>query len=253
MQRLWCLVRLAGLLAVMLGAAAPALADGGATIATAPVVPPGQQQFGNTLSGGAPAPGTHCNDNETQWWKLNLTAGDRVIVDWAVQQGTVSYLFVYPAATTDFNINSVNAVTSQSPGSNNDNEEIFTADRTGVWPIAFCGALFHDGGPYNFTTKITHAIVLEATARDEGRHVRITVAAHTPDGTALAKGVAVSAFLSIAGHWRRVARASLRGTTVRLGFVPPASLRGKTVRLEVAVAGPSYQATLKRISLRIGR
>jgi hypothetical protein len=63
-----------------------ALADGGKTIAGATPATFGQQEFGNTATGGQ-SPG-QCSSNAMHyrsWWNVGVSAGDLVTIDWGTQ------------------------------------------------------------------------------------------------------------------------------------------------------------------------
>ena len=61
-----------------------AMAEGGTSIATAPVVTWGEQEFGNT------AQGTHLfvPHGFDQFWGLNVVAGDKLTIDWEGAAGS---------------------------------------------------------------------------------------------------------------------------------------------------------------------
>jgi hypothetical protein len=59
----------------------PAFAAGGATIASAPTVAYGQQEFGNTATDSTVAQDLCHGSDQTSWWLASVTAGDRLTID----------------------------------------------------------------------------------------------------------------------------------------------------------------------------
>src|SRR5205823_2290095 len=143
------LAAVVGVGVVTLVGAAGAFAGGGANLASAPTISPGQQQFGNTTDG--------CEGNceGADFWKLSLIAADRVTVDWESSAGnygcgTEAYaakLEVWPVGTTDFSINNLQPSQTFYIGDNDKAESTFTANGTGVFPLVFKAQCFNEGPP----------------------------------------------------------------------------------------------------------
>src|SRR4051794_28149051 len=84
--------------AAALPAAPAASADGGRTIAAAPLATYGARHPGTTVDAGAACPGRL--GDYFSYWRLAVTRGDVLTIDWGAQQkGTV--LSLSPAGTTD--------------------------------------------------------------------------------------------------------------------------------------------------------
>ncbi len=135
----------------------PAVAAGGANIASAPIIPFGQQVFGTTVTGEY-----DCGPGE--FWNLSLQPGDEAVIDWETAQEKYAHeLVIYPPGTTDFSINNAESLNRYYLGENNKQEAIFTTGSGGVFPIVFAADGCdedHDGGPYDFTVVARHAILV---------------------------------------------------------------------------------------------
>jgi hypothetical protein len=159
--------------ALMLVFVSAAWGDGGKTIATGPVVTPGQQESGDTST---VSPESHGNYHS--WWNLSVTVGDYVTIDWGAPNfaaGTYPEIQVFPIDTSDYTY--ADATFSayqgpfddtrssdyevQSPSGNGLNRLDFTAGETGNVPFDFttgptncCSSV--SNAPYYFTVSVTH-------------------------------------------------------------------------------------------------
>jgi hypothetical protein len=225
--------------------ASAALANGGATIASAPVVVSGQQEFGNTTDGIMPYGGC-AGSGQTDFWKLQLTAGDTVVIDWESATGSAGRLDILTTGTTDFNVDQSDVLDTFDIGVNNKAESTFTAEQTGVYPIDFnvgCGGLF-PAGPYDFIANVTHQVVLGVPSLRSlpvGRSA-IRIGVHTPDGRAIS-GLPLA--VTLTGRWGGASH--LLGQAVPqtglavIHFRLPSTLARTSVRLTVAAHGSGYR------------
>lgn len=243
------------LAAVSLAAASAGPAQADSTIAAAAMITPGTQHFGNTLC--PDVPGDPCPDHE--YWKLNLLAGDRVAIDWQVT-GADTYaccLSVLPADTTDFSINNVSALRYFVLGSNGKAQSIFTAPRSGMYPLLFEALGLTAGGPYDFVARVEHAARLRIASPTAGRRIsrraKVTVNVRTPNGVAIDDPALV---VTVRGTWagrsRIVGRAPTAGGVARIGLKLPRSARGQSLTLRASVAGPGYRrASSSAVRVRV--
>lgn len=243
-----------------LGVAGIASAAGGSSIAAAPAVTFGQQQFGNTSCCVDPT----ASQRHSEWWRLPLIAGDRVTIDVAYDasgQGALTSVQAFPASTTDFNLAQAKATASESvdfafqrlPAKS---EIKFAANQSGSWPLEFYTQT--DGGftttPYQFTAYVSHAIVLAAHPTIRGARDSVFVSARTPDGKPLPSGaIRVKLLARIGKGWRQLAQAKPIGGRAVLRFSPPTGLRGKTASLRVVATGIGYQPAARALRVRFPR
>ena len=237
-------------LAALIGlvfAAAAAVADGGATIAAAPAVVYGQQQFGNSTNGGADASGFSCEHDS--WWSLPTIAGDHVTVDWEGGR-SVSRVALFPVGATDYNARisglSGNQLTLVSPNGTGRGELTFTAPKTGSMPLAFqVGTCVGDGGepgPYDFVASVKHADRLFVAVGALRRGAVVNVQVRDPDGRPITSpALRVSLQVQRPGsHWRSVGHASAAGGLAKIPVSLPRSYKGLTVSLRAHASGGGY-------------
>lgn len=226
---------------LMLGCfAGIAAAGGGGSIASAPLVNSGQQEFGNTADG--MLPGNPCNEPDpTDFWRIALIAGDRVTIDWETSSDGVNTLEVFPAGTSDFTINNVGSLNSFDIGGNNKAESRFTANRSGIYPLLF-ESRCADGqsGPFDFTAYIRHLPVLSVGRQKTVKSGKaVVVGAHYSDGKPI-NGTDLS--VQIYGKWgksvRRLGAATPRSGKAAVKLRIPSGERGKAISIRaVAAAG----------------
>ena len=239
-------------LLVIAGAAVAgiAYAGGGSNISSAQAITPSQQLFGNTSEG------RYDGDRAASYWKLALTAADRVTVDWESGSSNRHDLFelmVWPAGTTDFSINNASSLKVFDLGDNGKAESVFEVGQSGVYPLAFLGDYipsWTQGGPYDFTVYVRHAVVLAVPPQtnallQRGRRTglpragRIVLAAHTAGGAPISGGLGATMFGYWAKKWHQMAHATATRGQIVLAYRLPTALHGLT-RLSVNVGGPNY-------------
>jgi hypothetical protein len=213
-----------------------AYGEGAQSIAGAPTVVDGQQEFG-TLS----VRGTNCV--YASWWLLPVVVGDTVQIDWEVQDGGV-HLHLWAPGTNDFNYATRESLRSE-PNPNLKTEYTFQATQTGTMPMRFavgerCSTATVPG-PYSFTVNITHvlnvALPFVSALRSKGS---LTVGVHTPEGGPV-RDPAVRLELQIKGRgaWQTIGV----GTAVRpvIAYRVPSRLRhSRHVTLRVLAHGQGY-------------
>ena len=245
-------------------AASGALAAGGTSIATAPIVQFGVQEFGNTASdalgadNNLPTPGNDfgclysgwLDGSGVEFWMLNLISGDQVLVKGnQVAPANNLTVEVLPRGTTDV------TVTNQTQTLvNNDLQDAntFTAPSTGSYPLVIGGGC-PDGstadGPFSFVVTVLHKALLflqpEASVRLAG-HLQAVV--RTPDGHPITDKTLK---LTVYGIWKNVSYApatshklettSPVGGIARFNFNLPRALVNKPILLRVTGSGASYQ------------
>jgi hypothetical protein len=236
---------------------ASALATGGGSIASAPTVAYGQQEFGNTA--------TDLPANEFaqgycySWWLVPAITGDKITIDWTSEPDasgaylTALWAYLYPIGTTDFNF------ANTTPAAEKDvnyavtglQELQYITTSDGTFPLQFqasasdCQA---DAGPYSFTAYITHELVLGLHAHtNRARHsTTFSVAVHNPDGAAITGVPLVATYQLLShGHWEKMRSGALQ-LTKRWG---PAR-RGTFQSVRVTVSGPSYRSASESIRIK---
>lgn len=144
-----------------------AFAAGGYSVALAPMVTPGALYTGNTakntvgsgvdIPGGPKTLGIQCSFQDVEYWTLNLTVSDEVVITGAVvtpASGLAAALF--PPGTKDENIDIIGPVASWWL----DTPLRFVANATGQYPLAIgpcAGPHSAADGPFSFTVNIIHA------------------------------------------------------------------------------------------------
>jgi hypothetical protein len=249
---------MAGVLALGLSSATVAQAAGGSNIASASQVAPGTQNFGDTNTG------HYSGDCPADFWNLSLAAGDRATVDWTSLTDShdsdyANTLSVWPAGTTDFSINNGSPQQRFFVGSNHQAESIFSANRTGSYPLVFwrdsyCGGT---GGPYNFTVTVKHSAVLflGSVKKLAGRSGTLSVGVHTPDGQPITDGgLRVAVRGSWAGHKAsELASGAPADGKTALSVKLPKSARGKKVSIRAFAQGADYLPARSSVrTVRVG-
>lgn len=247
-------------LAILAFSPAAARASGGQTIASAPVVPWGQQQFGNLVDGGVTA--NSCGDSiYTEWWLLSVISGDRVTIDWEAQEIDYTELDVYPRGTTDFNYPQASVTARSTLNSNAKAELALTANSTGNMPVAITSStwscLAGTPGPYDFTAYVRHAVVLGVPKRASlSRRGVLRVAVHNPDGGPVSDP-ALRVSLQLLGgsvrRWRTVGSATPADGHAAISYAAPRSMRSRRVLMRVVASGAAYMTTVagrQRVTVR---
>ena len=226
---------------------ASAAAEGGTSIASAPVIAYGQQQFGNTATG---AHEDRCNNKYYSYWSLPVLAGDEAIIDWE-SVAKYTQLWLMPAGTTDFTFHQTSMVAEQGLTSNNKTQLRSRAPVTGVMPLAFTYCEYSSeepAGPYTFIAAVRHAVFATLTPiTNIYKSSTITGSASLADGTPAPDGM----IFNLVAKWhsgREVLRAATSATTAGGGLtfqltLPPETA-GKAVRLTITRGEDgAYQAT----------
>lgn len=249
---------------LMLAVPSSSFAEGGTSIAGAPTVVPGQQEFGNLVNGAV----VHCEGEggehtNNSWWLLPVTVGDHVTIDWEEPSGTYSSrggIEVYPVGTTDFNYPQTAHVLVQQLNSNGKNEAGLIAKQSGNMPLLITSSLYSNlcgtPGPYSFTVNITHTLsVTLPYVRHLKLHGSITVAVHNPEGGAISNP-RVHVELQVQhgrGAWRTLGSAAVSNSAAVISYLMPRHLVGQKVVLRAIAQGPGYITTASRsVRVRVG-
>lgn len=251
-------------IALMLVMPCVSYAEGGTSIANAPTVVPGQQEFGNLANGAVVGcegeGGEHTNNS---WWLLPVTVGDHVVIDWEEPAGTYSSrggIEVYPVGTTDFNYPRTAHVLVQQLNGNGKNEATLITKQSGNMPLLITSSLYSNlcgtPGPYSFTVNLTHALsVALPYARNLRPHGNITVAVHNPEGGPISNpGLHVELQVQHGhGPWRSLGTAAVSNSAATINYILPRRLAKQRVTLRAVAQGPSYITTASRsMRVRVG-
>lgn len=223
---------------LVLSMTAFASAEGSKTVAGAPVIPFGQQQFGN-LNNGAVTHNSCESDVYTEWWTLNVSAGDHVRIDWEAQQLEYTALLVYPPGTTDYTYPNTNPILKQELNSNNKNEAIVEATADGSLPVAFTSSdwscLSGTPGPYDFTASLQHAL---AVALKPYTHIRtntlVSASVRLANGAPAPDGLAFNLTVSWGNNESATYAATSSGGGVSFPMALPEAAKGQTASLVVS-------------------
>jgi len=225
-------------LAVVLASALPVSAAGGTSIAGAPAVTPGVQQFGNTAAGSV------IGCRHSQFWTLNVVAGDEVTIDWE-SASVWPFLEILPVGTTDFSLGDTRYFANFSLNSNGKARSIFTAPTTGAMPVMFqtyqsCADSAH--GPYDFTFYIKHATVASFQRPAALGHTgTLQVSVHNPDGAAITSGVEALVQVRLGSEaWASVGSAIVTADPTPVAYTLPTSYAGRTAQVRVVASGVGY-------------
>lgn len=236
---LWALSVLLALPLGMSYASTAARAEGGTSIASAPSVAYGQQEFGSL-----PSIGKDC-EYSSSWWTVPVLAGDRLSIDWEAQDGQVR-MKLFPPGTTDFNFSQASQEDSEL--NENDKAELaYTASQAGSMPLQFDTYLCSTQpapGPYSFTAYVVHALRLFLPRR--GRLPlggSLAVGVHTPVGEPITEpNLQVTLEVKVRGHWYTIGRATPINGTATVPFRLSVRLRHQHVSLRAVAHGSAYQA-----------
>jgi hypothetical protein len=233
-----------------------ALAEGGESIATAPVVQYGQQEFGSLVHGPEESFG-HCIPVYGAWWVLPVVAGDALTIDWEGQYRE-DFIDLFAIGTTDFNLTPGAVVVSLQLGANSKGEANYRVPRTGNLPVEFVG--YNDfmcdivPGPYAFTAYVKHTVRLALARRATLPRVgTLPVAVHNPDGGPVNDpGLQVSVQLRSRGGWVTVGSAPVVNSVAAVPLAVPARFRRQYVSVRAIAQGSAYRvATSAVIRVRV--
>lgn len=245
--------------ALMLVMPCVSYAEGGTSIANAPTVVPGQQEFGNLVNGAAIA---GCEGGEyfyNEWWLLPVTVGDHVVIDWEEPAGTSSQyggIVVYPVGTTDYNYPHTADLLKQQLNSNDKNEATLIAKQSGNMPLLVTSGACGTPGPYSFTVDFTHAlsVALPPVKRLKPKG-HLTVGVHNPEGGAISNpGLHVELQVQHGhGAWQSLGTAAVNNSGATITYTIPRRLAKQRVTLRAVAQGPSYITTASRsMRVRVG-
>lgn len=241
-------------------AAAAAYGEGGSSIAQAPLIVPGQQEFGNTVNG--TTTDNSCGEAvRSQWWRLSVTSGDHVAIDREEPESirhVWSGLIVYPSGTTDFNYPQTGSVLTSELNSNGKDEASFVATQSGSMPVLITASRVScESGtpaPYSFTVYVTHALNI-ALPRVDALRLKGTLAIslHTPEGGPVSDAsLRVEVQISLRGVWHTIGTGSDGDSVAAVHYTIPRSAAHERVALRALAHGPEYApATSAHAKVRV--
>lgn len=232
-----------------------AYAAGSPSIASAPLVQPRIQQFGDNT--------TCCYMGDgfgfhREFWALQLIRGDRVVINWAFpptdDRNVAPHAF--PPSVTDFNFTpAAERPVTYTGGGSGKGSARFVVSSTGRWSIAFVtSAIADEPTSYSFTAFVRHlARISFAPPKSVSRSESLRVTVSTPDGTPISDS-ALTLRLEAYGmkRWRSVSTSVAKAGKATLPLrLAPAS-KGTTVRLRVRADGLDYVPSLSPVrSVRV--
>lgn len=239
--------------AVLLVVPNAAVASGGATVATAPLVALGQQEFGNTATDNGEQTLNHCSlgpETGNSWWNLPVSAGDRVTIDFESDPSVDVGLAVFSVGTTDFQVGTIGESHYATPDSNGKGYLNFTATAAGNMPIDFFDCA--TAGPYDFIAYIQHGLIVSLKQSSSSRHnhrTSFSVAAWTPSG-ALVTSTSLREDVQLRSEGRWITLETLTAPTA-FKLTWSRARRGKFQSVRVVVHGPGFvTATSRTIRVR---
>lgn len=180
----------------------PAAAEGGPTIAAAPLVSYGAHEIGDTTNGGQGEFHWYCEDqlglNRNSFWQLPVTVGDHVTIDWGAVLPQSTCLTIYPIGTNDYGVSTAEPEESTEQGSNGKQEMKFTAPVSGNLIMDFAATALYSGctscaGPYEFTAYVQHALQITLSAPSPLlTNSTVTAAVTQNTGAPIPNGLALS-------------------------------------------------------------
>lgn len=214
-----------------------AMAEGGKTIATAPSVVYGQQEFGNTATGqeypekgcGFLGGGTY----RDQFWLVNVTTGDLLTINWGGVNGTK--LWLYPPGTTDYTVFNYKTAAEQEQNPNGKNQLQYSVPVSGVMPLEFSvcdfGGEYEGPGPYEFTATAQHGLAVNLLPRP---HIRTNSVIHGSaalvSGTPVPDGMTFTLTASWSNGTANYTAVSVGGT-LAFTLALPEEIQGQTITL----------------------
>ena len=238
-------------LVVALCWAPAALADGGNTIASAPYVAYGQQEFGNAVVNGDPNIG--CYDPHGQgnsWWNLPVMAGDHVTVNLEGQTANDDGFDgkVYAPGTNDYSVADADVYQWASPGGSNYDQLTFQAPRDGVMPLDINSC--DSSATYDFIAYDLHRLVTNIGWQGvpSQHRTNVWVVASNADGQRVNTLLACTVQQRYGGAWHNLGTVSAASGVCGWYFTWHASSRGHAFPFRAIVWGSGYQTTATRVA-----
>jgi hypothetical protein len=237
------------------GLCGAARAEGGASIASAPAVTYGQQEFSN-MAGGSHVTaecglfggfGGCCESYYHQFWSLSVLAGDMLTIDWESELPELELKLV-PVGTTDFTLNKNKPVAEQQLENNGKNELKYRAPQSGSLPMDFklCKVA---PGPYDFTVYVSHTVrlFLDRRAKLPTRGT-VAVSVRTLDGSPISdSALEVKLQVELHGHWHTVGSSQVSSGVANVPYRLARKQRHRRVDLRAMAQGPSYQVAVSAV------
>jgi hypothetical protein len=159
-----------------------AWATGGTYPSNAPTVTPG-----STVSGGNPDVDdpscAHAGHNGTEYYRVNLGAGDHLIADLTDITGQGSDLCLFAPSITDYTIANSNYLTSVTTSSTHKVEMTYIAPTAGSYLLAPSAVEYGESWGYSMIVNVLHGSQVSASgpsAVKVGHKIKITGQANAP-------------------------------------------------------------------------
>jgi hypothetical protein len=229
---------------------AMAPAEGSQTIASAPTVVFGQQEFGTTVGG------AHLEKPSglASFWSLPIIAGDQLTIDWEATLGSSTGIHLYPVGgVNDYTDQEAHTVAGQGQSDNGKNQLEYTAPTTGDMILAMV-TNHASGASYNFIAYVRHAVALAMPRLGSVPHRKtVVVAVHAPDGSEVSDpSLQVTLEAKVHGTWKTVGRASVKQSMAKIKVkFPPSSWR-RSIFVRATAVGRSYiRAWTRAIQVKV--
>jgi hypothetical protein len=235
----------------LLSLTAAAAGEGSTTIAGAPTIVFGQQEFGTTVGG----PHLEKPTGLASFWSLPVIAGDQLTIDWEATLGSSTGIHLYPVGgVNDYTDQEARTVAGQGQSDNGRNQLEYTAPTTGNMILAMV-TNHSSGASYNFIADVKHALTLALPRSGRiGHRPTIKVGVHNPEGGVIdnpALHVVLQA--RVDGRARAIGSSPVRHSVAKIHARLPRLFWGKTAALRAVASGPDYATTrsiVRRVAVR---
>jgi hypothetical protein len=139
--------------------ASAALAEGGGSVGSAPVVKFGVWEKGTTVNG-FKSEESSCHvtcpiHGISQYWKIKLKTGDDLTINWQIAASNLAKLRLLPVGTNSYTVESAKVLAEDKMGSSLKSQLRYKAPKTGTYVLV---VLSNDsqGVAYGFAARVKH-------------------------------------------------------------------------------------------------
>jgi hypothetical protein len=218
---------------------------GGADIASAPILPIGQQITGGRQS--------QQGETSQDYWRVMLKAGDRLTIDYSGFDGDHSVnLCLLAPSVTDYTLNSANCLANDSVGVGGKDEFSYLTPLAGAFILDVGDGDFDNTEDlvYELTARVSHALAVSLSLATKAlvaagrtstltRSGTVTLLVSSPAGAIPPGGVGGTLSGRWAGTWHQLSRGTYRSGKVALKYRLPATAHGG-VTFRINVGGGTF-------------